>query len=134
MGRKFYAEIRNVSEGAFNMGQVIDFASRKRTPKDPETRALMEKLYNLQEAMREIWQHVDDAYENLGYMEDECGKVETFYDETVLELAKKVGGENIPVEFLNYSKNVVPELQPDGSYKMVIKEPELEIIFTPDED
>jgi len=116
------------------MGQVIDFTSRKRTPKDPETRAIMERIHGLQETLQEIWGHIDDAYGNLNYMEDECGKVETFYDEVILELASKIGGENIPVEFLNYSKNVVPELQSDDTYKMVVKEPELEIIFTPDED
>ena len=116
------------------MGQVIDFTSRKRTPKDPETRKMYEKIHTLQETLSEIWGHIDDAYANLNFMEEECGKVEKFYDEVVLELAKKIGGENIPVEFLNYSKNVVPELQSDGTYKMVIKEPEMEIIFTPDED
>jgi hypothetical protein len=116
------------------MGEIIDFASRKRTPKDPETRALMEKIHTLQDTLNEIWGHLDDAYANLNFMEEECGKLEKFYDEVVLELARKIGGENIPVEFLNYSKNVVPELQSDGSYKMVIKEPEMEIIFTPEED
>jgi len=116
------------------MGQVIDFTSRKRTPKDPETRAIMDRLHLLQETLQDIWSHIDDGYANLNLMEEECGKVEKFYDEVVLELAKRVGGENVPVEFLNYSKNVVPELQSDGTYKMVIKEPELEIIFTPDED
>ena len=116
------------------MGQVIDFASRKRTPKDPETRKMYEKVHTLQETLSEIWGHIDDAYANLNFMEEECGKVEQLYDEVVLELARKIGGENIPVEFLNYSKNVVPELQADGTYKMVIKEPEIEIIFTPDED
>ena len=116
------------------MGEIIDFASRKRTPKDPETRALMEKIHTLQDTLNEIWGHLDDAYANLNFMEEECGKLEKFYDEVVLELARKIGGENMPVEFLNYSKNVVPELQSDGSYKMVIKEPEMEIIFTPEED
>jgi len=116
------------------MGEIIDFASRKRTPKDPETRALMEKIHTLQDTLNEIWGHLDDAYAILNFMEEECGKLEKFYDEVVLELARKIGGENIPVEFLNYSKNVVPELQSDGSYKMVIKEPEMEIIFTPEED
>ena len=116
------------------MGQVIDFASRKRTPKDPETRKMYDKIHTLQETLSEIWGHIDDAYANLNFMEEECGKVEQFYDEVVLELARKIGGENIPVEFLNYSKNVVPELQSDGTYKMVVKEPEFEIIFTPDED
>jgi len=116
------------------MGEIIDFASRKRTPKDPETRALMDKIHDLQETLQEIWGHIDDAYGNLNYMEQECGKVEGFYDDVVLELAHKIGSENIPVEFLNYSKNVVPELQSDGTYKMVIKEPEMEIIFTPEED
>lgn len=116
------------------MGEIIDFASRKRTPKDPETRALMEKIHTLQDTLNEIWGHLDDAYANLNFMEEECGKLEKFYDEVVLELARKIGGENIPIEFLNYSKNVVPELQSDGSYKMVIKEPEMEIIFTPEED
>lgn len=116
------------------MGEIIDFASRKRTPKDPETRALMEKIHTLQDTLNEIWGHLEDAYANLNFMEEECGKLEKFYDEVVLELARKIGGENIPIEFLNYSKNVVPELQSDGSYKMVIKEPEMEIIFTPDED
>lgn len=116
------------------MGQVIDFTSRKRTPKDPETRKMYEKIHTLQETLSEIWGHIDDAYGNLNYMEEECGKVEKVYDEVVLELARKIGGENIPVEFLNYSKNVVPELQSDGTYKMVIKEPEMEIIFTPEED
>ena len=116
------------------MGEIIDFASRKRTPKDPETRALMEKIHTLQDTLNEIWGHLEDAYANLNFMEEECGKLEKFYDEVVLELARKIGGENIPVEFLNYSKNVVPELQSDGTYKMVIKEPEMEIIFTPEED
>ena len=116
------------------MGEIIDFASRTRTPKDPETRKMYEKIHTLQETLNEIWGHLDDAYANLNFMEEECGKVEKVYDEVVLELARKIGGENIPVEFLNYSKNVVPELQSDGTYKMVIKEPEMEIIFTPDED
>ena len=116
------------------MGEIIDFASRKRTPQDPETRKMYEKIHTLQDTLNEIWGHLDDAYANLNFMEEECGKLEKFYDEVVLELARKIGGENIPVEFLNYSKNVVPELQSDGTYKMVIKEPELEIIFTPDED
>ena len=116
------------------MGEIIGFASRKRTPKDPETRALMEKIHTLQDTLNEIWGHLEDAYANLNFMEEECGKLEKFYDEVVLELARKIGGENIPVEFLNYSKNVVPELQSDGTYKMVIKEPEMEIIFTPEED
>jgi hypothetical protein len=116
------------------MGQVIDFASRQRSPKDPETRNLMDRLHNLQDTLTEVWQHLDDAYANLNFMEEECGKLEKFYDETVLELARHMGSENIPVEFLNYSKNAVPELQEDGSYKIVLKEPEMEIIFTPEED
>jgi len=116
------------------MGEIIDFKSRKRTPKDPETRKMYEKIHTLQETLSDIWGHIDDAHANLNFMEEECGKVEQFYDEIVLELARKIGGENIPVEFLNYSKNVVPELQSDGTYKMVIKEPEMEIIFTPEED
>ena len=56
------------------MGEIIDFASRKRTPKDPETRALMEKIHTLQDTLNEIWGHLDDAYANLNFMEEECGK------------------------------------------------------------
>ena len=118
------------------MGQVIDFASRQRSPKDPETRALVDRLHTLQETLTEVWQHLDDAHANLNFMEEECGKLEKFYDEVILELAKKIGSENMPVEFLNYSRNAVPELQSDGTYKIVIRDPEdnFEIIFTPDED
>ena len=117
------------------MGEVIDFASRKREPKDPEIRKLHEKIHDLQGAMSEIYGHIDDAYSNLNIMEEEVGKVEKFYDEVVLELAHRIGGENVPVEFLNYSTRLVPELQDDGSYSLKWQDPkDLEIIFTPDFD
>lgn len=117
------------------MGEVIDFASRKREPKDPEIRKLHEKIHNLQGAMSEIYGHIDDAYGNLNVMETEAGKVEKFYDEVVLELAHRIGGENVPVEFLNFSTRLTPELQDDGSYSLKWQDPkDLEIIFTPDFD
>ena len=118
------------------MGEVIDFASRKRDPKDPEVRKLHEKIHDLQSAMSEIYGHIEDAYSNLNIMEQEVGKVEKFYDETILELAHRIGGENVPVEFLNYSTRLVPELQDDGSYKLNWQdiEEQIEIIFTPDAD
>lgn len=117
------------------MGEVIDFASRKREPKDPEIRKLHERIHDLQGAMSEIYGHIDDAYSNLNIMEEEVGKVEKFYDEVVLELAHRIGGENVPVEFLNYSTRLVPELQDDGSYSLKWQDPkDLEIIFTPDFD
>jgi len=116
------------------MGEIIDFASRKRNPKDPEVRKLHEKIHDLQGAMTEIYGHIDDAYANLNIMEQEVCKVEKFYDETVLELAHRIGGENVPVEFLNYSTRLVPELQEDGTYKLIWEDVEktMEIIFTPD--
>ena len=117
------------------MGEVIDFATRQREPRDPEVRKLMEKIHTLQEAMSEIYGHIDDAYGNLSVMETEAGKVEKFYDEVILELAKKIGGENIPVEFLNFSTRLTPVLQNDGTYKLELQEEKvenLEIIFTPD--
>ena len=118
------------------MGEVIDFTTRRREPKDPEVRKLMEKIHSLQDAMNEIYGHIDDAYGNLNVMETEAGKVEKFYDEVILELARKIGGENIPVEFLNFSTRLTPVLQNDGTYKLELQEEEkvedLEIIFTPD--
>jgi len=117
------------------MGEVIDFTTRRREPKDPEVRKLMEKIHSLQDAMNEIYGHIDDAYGNLNVMETEAGKVEKFYDEVILELAKKIGGENIPVEFLNFSTRLTPVLQNDGTYKLELQEEkvkDLEIIFTPD--
>ena len=115
------------------MGEVIDFASRKREPKDPEVRKLHEKIHDLQSTMSEIYGHIDDAYTSLNMMEQEAGKVEKFYDEVILELAHYVGGENVPVEFLNYSTRLIPELQDDGSYSLRIEDPkDLEIIFEPD--
>jgi len=117
------------------MGEVIDFTTRRREPKDPEVRKLMEKIHSLQEAMNEIYGHIDDAYGNLNVMETEAGKVEKFYDEVILELARKIGGENIPVEFLNFSTRLTPVLQNDGTYKLELQEEkveDLEIIFTPD--
>jgi len=117
------------------MGEVIDFNTRRREPKDPEVRKLMEKIHSLQEAMNEIYGHIDDAYGNLNVMETEAGKVEKFYDEVILELARKIGGENIPVEFLNFSTRLTPVLQNDGTYKLELQEEkveDLEIIFTPD--
>lgn len=115
------------------MGEVIDFTTRRRKPKDPEVRKLMEKIHTLQDAMNEIYGHIDDAYGNLNVMETEAGKVEKFYDEVILELAKRIGGENIPVEFLNYSQRLQPILQNDGTYKLELQEePEIEIVFTPD--
>ena len=117
------------------MGEVIDFASRKREPKDPEIRKLHEKIHDLQGTMSEIYGHIDDAYSSLNVMEEEVVKVEKFYDEVVLELAHRIGGENVPVEFLNYSTRLVPELQDDGSYSLKWQDPkDLEIIFTPDFD
>jgi len=117
------------------MGEVIDFTTRRREPKDPEVRKLMEKIHSLQDAMNEIYGHIDDAYGNLNVMETEAGKVEKFYDEVILELARKIGGENIPVEFLNFSTRLTPVLQNDGTYKLELQEEkveDLEIIFTPD--
>ena len=120
------------------MGEVIDFTTRRREPKDPEVRKLMEKIHSLQEAMNDIYGHIEDAYGNLNVMETEAGKVEQFYDEVILELARKIGGENIPVEFLNFSTRLTPVLQNDGTYKLELQEEEeekvedLEIIFTPD--
>lgn len=116
------------------MGEVIDFVSRKRDPKDPEVRKLHEKIHDLQGAMTEIYGHIDDAYANLNIMEQEVCKVEKFYDETVLELAHRIGGENVPVEFLNYSTRLVPQEQEDGTYKLIWEDVEktMEIIFTPD--
>jgi len=119
------------------MGEVIDFTTRRREPKDPEVRKLMEKIHSLQEAMNDIYGHIEDAYGNLNVMETEAGKVEKFYDEVILELARKIGGENIPVEFLNFSTRLTPVLQNDGTYKLELQEEEekvedLEIIFTPD--
>jgi hypothetical protein len=118
------------------MGEVIDFTTRRREPKDPEVRKLMEKIHSLQDAMNEIYGHIEDAYGNLNVMETEAGKVEQFYDEVILELARKIGGENIPVEFLNFSTRLTPVLQNDGTYKLELQEEEkvedLEIIFTPD--
>jgi len=117
------------------MGEVIDFTTRRREPKDPEVRKLMEKIHSLQEAMNDIYGHIEDAYGNLNVMETEAGKVEQFYDEVILELARKIGGENIPVEFLNFSTRLTPVLQNDGTYKLELQEEkveDLEIIFTPD--
>jgi hypothetical protein len=118
------------------MGEVIDFTTRRREPKDPEVRKLMEKIHSLQDAMNEIYGHIEDAYGNLNVMETEAGKVEQFYDEVILELARKIGGENVPVEFLNFSTRLTPVLQNDGTYKLELQEEEkvedLEIIFTPD--
>jgi len=117
------------------MGEVIDFTTRRREPKDPEVRKLMEKIHSLQEAMNDIYGHIEDAYGNLNVMETEAGKVEKFYDEVILELARKIGGENIPVEFLNFSTRLTPVLQNDGTYKLELQEEkveDLEIIFTPD--
>lgn len=117
------------------MGEVIDFTTRRRKPKDPEVRKLMDKIHSLQDAMNEIYGHIEDAYGNLNVMETEAGKVEKFYDEVILELAKKIGGENIPVEFLNFSTRLTPVLQNDGTYKLELQEEkveDLEIIFTPD--
>lgn len=117
------------------MGEVIDFTTRRREPKDPEVRKLMEKIHSLQDAMNEIYGHIEDAYGNLNVMETEAGKVEQFYDEVILELARKIGGENIPVEFLNFSTRLTPVLQNDGTYKLELQEEkveDLEIIFTPD--
>jgi hypothetical protein len=117
------------------MGEVIDFTTRRREPKDPEVRKLMEKIHSLQDAMNEIYGHIDDAYGNLNVMETEAGKVEKFYDEVILELARKIGGENIPIEFLNFSTRLTPVLQNDGTYKLELQEEkveDLEIIFTPD--
>ena len=117
------------------MGEVIDFTTRRRKPKDPEVRKLMEKIHSLQDAMNEIYGHIEDAYGNLNVMETEAGKVEQFYDEVILELARKIGGENIPVEFLNFSTRLTPVLQNDGTYKLELQEEkveDLEIIFTPD--
>ena len=117
------------------MGEVIDFKARQKKPKDKEVADLLQKIDLLQDALKDIYYHVDDAYRSLNMMEEECGKVEKVYDQTILELSRRIGSENIPVEFLHYSRNVKPQVQEDGSIHLIWEpEEDIEITFTPDED
>ena len=124
--------------GDIGVGEVIDFKSRQNSGivQDRETRKLMEKVHDLQDALGEIYDHIESAYENLNTMESECNRVEVYYDETILALAQKIGPENVPVEFLNYSTNIVVEAKETGEVQIKWEAPnkEFEIIFTPDEE
>lgn len=118
------------------MGEIIDFKSRNSSQPDRESRKLTAKVHDIQDALREIYDHLDNAYENLNTMEKECARVEAFYDEAILELARKIKPENVPVEFLNYSKNLVVEALETGEIQIRWEAPnqEFEIIFTPEEE
>lgn len=123
--------------GDIEVAEIIDFNSRKSLGKtqDREVRKLTEKVRDLQDALGEIYDHIENAYENLNTMETECNRVEVYYDETLLALAQKVGPENVPVEFLNYSTNLIVEALETGEVQIKWEAPnkEFEIIFTPEE-
>lgn len=120
------------------MGEVVDFAARlkERPLGDREARKLVEKLHNVQGALQEIYGHIEDAYENLNVMEKECTRVEAFYDETLLELARQIGSENVPVEFFDFSANVVVVPGENGEINLKLEDPEqkFEIVFTPESE
>ena len=86
------------------MGDIIDFRSRKKYPKDAETSLIMNRLSNLQNALRDVYKHIEDGWESMQIMETEAAKVEKAYDEVLCDLSDVMGAENIPVEFLEYSK------------------------------
>lgn len=118
------------------MGEVIDFKSRNSSQPNRESRKLTTKVHDIQDALKEIYAHLDDAYENLNTMETECNRVEAFYDEAILELAKSIGPENVPAEFLDFSKNLVVEVLETGEFQIKWSAPnqEFDIIFIPEED
>ena len=44
------------------MGDIIDFRSRKKYPQDAETSVIMNRLNNLQEALRDVYKHIEDGW------------------------------------------------------------------------
>ena len=117
------------------MGDIIDFRSRKKYPADAESALIINRLNNLQNALRDVYKHIEDGWESMQIMETEAEKVEKAYDEVLCDLSDVMGAENIPVEFLEYSKNVRVDCQEDGSFKLVWEpNQDFHIVFTPEED
>ena len=47
------------------MGDIIDFRSRKKYPEDAETSLIMNRLSNLQNALRDVYKHIEDGWESI---------------------------------------------------------------------
>ena len=120
------------------MGDIVDFSAHKhRKPsKARQNSKTVHRLEGLQEALSDIYGHIEDAYENLKIMEVECARVEAFYDETLLEFAKDIGPGNVPSEFLDYSTSVTAVTDDMGNITLKLEEadPAIEIIFTPESE
>ena len=82
------------------MGDIIDFRSRKKYPKDAETSLIMNRLSNLQNALRDVYKHIEDGWESMQIMETEAAKVEKAYDEVLCDLSDVYGSREYPSRVL----------------------------------
>ena len=83
---------------------VINLAARKKVV---ESEKQVKSLIGL---LNSVYSHLNEAYEQISVMENQCDKIQELYDTTLKEYVDTVGADKVPLEYLNYTTSVEVEI------------------------
>ena len=102
------------------MGSVVAFPTKEITEN-----ALRDTLSVCAEELDELYAELDELHSKLHDLELRCNRVELAYDEKLTKYAKRVGAENVEVEFIAYTSRHIVAVDPEaGSMQLILVEEE----------
>lgn len=94
------------------MGEVVQFPSSKIT-NPPKTR-LERGLNELQKMLKMRHRLIKECTQKLLQLEQSAKQAQVEYDKKLLEYSERIGPENVPLKYIDYSTNVVYEVNNEG--------------------
>ena len=104
------------------MDNIVPFP--KTNPKTNAPTKLTEHERKLEQLIKVInyqANYINEAYEALQAMHLELDHTENNFDLVLLDYAKRIGAENVPYKYMQYSKLVVPMMSKEGKIILEIK-------------
>ena len=99
------------------MGEIIQF------PKTTYKYRLEESLGKLRESLTEIYAALDKVDKGYKTIESQAHEMEDSYQELMMLYSEEVGGDNIPLEWLEFCPYVGMERDADGKITIILTKP-----------
>jgi len=94
---------------------IIAFPTKNKHNQPNEFTRLERKMLSSQKLLRFHYKNIREALENLANHQLKCAKSEGDYDALLLDYAHRIGIENVPKKYMDYSKKTKPDIDEDGN-------------------